>query len=158
MYAKQTSKIALAKAQARAFSIAELDLHHPLKPNPNQALICIKNSLHYMTMTEYQDVFPAASAAGINMHFVARRTEHLLREQGKLDDADYVSTLLQRLLSDEARQPLDHAVQQDEALMRKLKRAWAANGVHGNDRNATGIKRWHPHPPNIEAQSKRVKI
>ncbi|KAK5738692.1 hypothetical protein LTR17_005824 [Elasticomyces elasticus] len=116
-------------------SIAQLALHHPQKPDPSQAFACIKERLGELTVMEYQKLFPPQISAGKSMYFVARRVEDLLREQGKVKEAEQIETLLQRLVSNEERRLLDDAVSQDRKLKRELKSSWARRSANDLWRN-----------------------
>ncbi|KAK5675094.1 hypothetical protein LTS10_012168 [Elasticomyces elasticus] len=107
-----------------AYSIAQLALQHPQKPDPGPAFACIMERLMGLTAMEYQQLFPPKTSTGKSMYFVARRAEDLLREQGKVKEAEQIETLLQRLVSNEERRFLDDAVSRDKELKRELQSGW----------------------------------
>ncbi|KAK5693970.1 hypothetical protein LTR97_009588 [Elasticomyces elasticus] len=107
------------------YSIAQLALQHPQKPDPSPAFACIMERLLGLTAMEYQQLFPPKTSTGKSMYFVARRAEDLLREQGKVEEAEQIETLLKRLVSNEERHFLDDAFSRDKELKRELKNSWA---------------------------------
>ncbi|KAK5717530.1 hypothetical protein LTR17_016064 [Elasticomyces elasticus] len=111
--------------KANPWTLAQLYLNHPLKPDPGPACALVKERLHGLTPADYRNVFPSGGLAGKSIYFGARRIEDLLRDQGKIEDADQIDTLLGRLMDDKERLDLEDKWWREKALKRALKNGWA---------------------------------